>query len=114
MQRRVLIVDDSKLMRRLMKETLIADGWDVVGEAADGREAAEKYQQLWPDAVTLDMIMPDADGIQALHSILAINPHAKIVVVSALGQTKLISEAIRAAPKTSWPSPLCRSSCRTP
>jgi two-component system, chemotaxis family, chemotaxis protein CheY len=96
MQRRVLIVDDSKLMRRLMRETLIADGWDVVGEAADGREAAERYQELWPDAVTLDMVMPDADGIHALHAILAINPHAKVVVVSALNQTKLISEAIRA------------------
>ena len=96
MRRRVLIVDDSMLMRRLMKETLVADGWDVVGEAADGREATEKYQQLWPDAVTLDIIMPETDGIQALQAILAINPHAKVVVVSALNQTKLISEAIRA------------------
>ncbi|MCE5267107.1 MAG: response regulator [Planctomycetaceae bacterium] len=96
MGRRVLIVDDSALMRRLMRETLVADGWDVVGEAADGHEAAEKYNELWPDAVTMDMIMPGTDGVQALREILEINPNARVVVVSSLNQTKLISEAVRA------------------
>ena len=96
MTRRVLIVDDSMLMRRLVKETLVADGWEVVGEAANCEEAVAQYQQFWPDAVTLDIIMPGANGIQALRAILRIDPTAKIVVVSALNQTRLISEAIRA------------------
>ncbi|MEN6459217.1 MAG: response regulator [Thermoguttaceae bacterium] len=96
MARRVLIVDDSMLMRRLMKETLLADGWEVVGEAADGEEAVAKYQELLPDAVTMDMIMPGTDGVQALQAILKIDPKAKVVVVSSLNQTKLISEAVRA------------------
>jgi two-component system, chemotaxis family, chemotaxis protein CheY len=96
MTRRVLIVDDSMLMRRLVKETLISDEWEVVGEAADAIEAVQKYQQLRPDAVTLDIIMPGCNGIQALRDMLRIEPNAKIVVVSALNQTRLISEAIRA------------------
>jgi two-component system, chemotaxis family, chemotaxis protein CheY len=96
MSRRVLIVDDSMLMRRLVKETLVADGWEVVGEAANGEEAVEKYEQLRPDAVTLDIIMRGKNGLHALQAIRRINPAAKIVVVSALNQTKLISEAIRA------------------
>jgi two-component system, chemotaxis family, chemotaxis protein CheY len=96
MPRRVLIVDDSMLMRRLVKETLVADGWEVVGEAANGDEAVERYQQLRPDAVTLDIVMPGTNGLQALKAILRIDPKARVVVVSALNQTKLISEAIRA------------------
>ena len=93
--RRVLIVDDSMLIRRMVKDTLVSDGWEVVGEASNGQEAVEKYQQLRPDAVTLDIIMPDTDGMEALQTILRIDPKAKVVVVSALNQTKLISRAIR-------------------
>ena len=93
--RRVLIVDDSVLMRRMVKDTLMSDGWEVAGEATSGREAVELYKQLHPDAVTLDIIMPDSNGMKALRTILQIDPKAKVVVVSALNQTKLISEAIR-------------------
>jgi len=93
--RRVLIVDDSMLIRRMVKDTLQSDGWDVVGEASNGNDAVDLYQQLRPDMVTLDIIMPGSDGIEALRAILRINPKAKVVVVSALNQTKLISEAIR-------------------
>jgi len=93
--RRVLIVDDSPLMRRIGGDALASDGWEVAGEAADGRQAVEKFEQLRPDAVTLDIIMPDPNGMEALRSILRIDPTAKVVVVSALSQTKLISEAIR-------------------
>lgn len=96
MQRRVLIVDDSMLMRRLVKAALTSDGWEVVGEAANGSEAVEKYQQLSPDAVTLDITMPGCDGLYAIRTILDSDPNAKIVVVSALNQTKLIAQAIRA------------------
>lgn len=92
---KVLIVDDSVLMRRMIGETLAAAGWEVVGEAGDGREAVEKYRELQPDAVTMDIVMPETNGIQALEEILEIDPQARVVVVSALNQTRMISEAIR-------------------
>ncbi|HOM18322.1 MAG TPA: response regulator [Thermoguttaceae bacterium] len=92
---KVLIVDDSVLMRRMIGETLAAAGWEVAGEAGDGREAVEKYQQLRPDVVTMDIVMPETNGIQALEEILEFDPHARVVVVSALNQTRMISEAIR-------------------
>jgi two-component system chemotaxis response regulator CheY len=95
MSRRVLIVDDSALMRRMVKDTLLVDGWEIAGEACNGQDAAEQYEKLRPDVVTLDIIMPGTDGMSALQSILHGDPNAKIVVVSALSQTKLISEAIR-------------------
>lgn len=91
----VLIVDDSVLMRRMIGETLMAAGWEVTGEAGDGREAVEKYLQLHPDAVTMDIVMPERNGIQALEEILQIDPTARVVVISALNQTRMISEAIR-------------------
>ncbi len=91
----VLIVDDSVLMRRMIGETLMAAGWEVAGEAGDGREAVEKYLQLHPDAVTMDIVMPERNGIQALEEILQIDPTARVVVISALNQTRMISEAIR-------------------
>ncbi len=95
MSKRALIVDDSMLMRRMIGETLADDGWEIVAEAADGAEAVEMYEQYRPDAVTLDIVMPGTDGMYALQHILEFDPDAKVVVVSALNQTKLISEAIR-------------------
>lgn len=94
-QRRVLIVDDSKLMRQMIRDTLASDDWQVVGEASDGCEAVAMFERLRPDAVTLDIIMPDSNGMDALRAMLRIDPDAKVVVVSALSQTKRISEAIR-------------------
>jgi two-component system, chemotaxis family, chemotaxis protein CheY len=96
MGHRVLIVDDSVLMRRLIRQALETDDWEIVGEAGNGIEAAEKYQQLRPDAVTLDITMPECNGVQAITAILAIDPNARVVVVSALNQTKLIAQAVRA------------------
>lgn len=96
MSKRVLICDDSMLMRRMVADTLIADGWVIVGEAGDGRDAVCMYEELRPDAVTMDIVMPQYDGLYALARILQIEPSAKVVVVSALAQTKMISEAIRA------------------
>ena len=95
MTKRVLIVDDSLLMRKMIADALTADGWTVAGEAASGQEAVAKYVELQPDVVTLDIVMPDTGGIYALQNILRFDPQAKIVVVGALNQTKLISEAIR-------------------
>lgn len=95
MSKRVLVVDDSLLMRRMVGGTLVDDGWEIAGEAANGRQAVELYRTLCPDAVTLDIIMPNGSGLDALKAILEMDPAARVVVVSALNQTKLISEAIR-------------------
>lgn len=95
MSKRVLIADDSVLIRRMIAEVLTQAGWEVVGEASNGAEAVAQYRELNPDVVTLDIVMPGIDGIYALDGILAINPNAKVIVVSALNQTKLISDAIR-------------------
>ncbi len=95
MSKRVLIVDDSMLMRKMIGESLSADGWEVVGEAGNGEQAIEQYAAQRPDAVTLDIVMPGTDGMYALEKILEVDPEAQIVVVSALNQTKLISHAIR-------------------
>jgi two-component system, chemotaxis family, chemotaxis protein CheY len=96
MQRRVLIVDDSILMRHLVGEALASDGWEIAGEAANGSEAIQRYRQLRPDVVTLDISMPDCNGLHAVRAILSIDPEAKIVVVSALNQNRLTAELVRA------------------
>lgn len=96
MSKSVLICDDSMLMRRMIADTLLADGWTIAGEATDGREAVSQYEALRPDAVTMDIVMPQYDGLYALPRILQIEPSAKVVVISALAQTRMISEAIRA------------------
>jgi two-component system, chemotaxis family, chemotaxis protein CheY len=99
MQLRVLIADDSMLMRRLVKDALVRDGWEVVAEAANGLEAIEKYQQFLPDAATLDITMPGCDGLEAVGAILGFDPKAKLVVVSALNQVQLTAQAIQAGAK---------------
>jgi two-component system, chemotaxis family, chemotaxis protein CheY len=95
MSKRVLVADDSMLMRKMVGDSLSADGWEIVGEAANGQQAVEQYCRLKPDAVTLDIVMPETDGLYALEHIMLFDPDAKVVVVSALNQTKLVSEAIR-------------------
>jgi two-component system, chemotaxis family, chemotaxis protein CheY len=95
MAKKILIADDSILMRQMIRDTVENVGWHVIAEAADGFEAVEMYNEHQPDLVTMDIVMPGSDGIEALEKILAIDPDAKIVVVSALNQTKVISEAIR-------------------
>jgi len=95
MSKRALVVDDSMLMRKMIDDVLTDGGWEVVGEAVNGQEAVEKYEQLRPDAVTLDIVMPGTDGLYALEHILQLDPDAKLVVISALNQTKLISDAVR-------------------
>ena len=95
MSNTVLICDDSLLMRKMVGECLIDGGWTVVGEAANGAEAVEMYEKYRPDAVTMDIVMPGTDGIYGLTHILEADPNAKVVIVSALSHTKLISEAVR-------------------
>ena len=95
MTKRVLICDDSLLMRKMIGDALIAAGWEVVAEANDGEEAVREYAQKNPDAVTMDIVMPGVDGFQGLQGILDNDPRAKVVIVSALNNTKSISDAIR-------------------
>ena len=95
MSKRVLVVDDSMLMRRMICDCLSDSGWEIVAEADNGEEAVRQYRDHRPDVVTMDIVMPGTDGMFALKHILDIDPSAQVVVVSALNQTKLISEAIR-------------------
>ena len=95
MSKRVLICDDSMLMRKMIGETLAETGWEVAGEACDGKEAIEKYKLLKPDAVTMDIVMPGVDGLVGLAAIIESDPQAKVVMVSALNQTQAVSDAIR-------------------
>lgn len=94
-----LIVDDTKFMRNILKSILTRKGIEVVAEASNGREAVEKYKQFKPDLVTMDIIMPEVDGIQAVKEIMQINSDAKIIMCSAMGQQALVIEAIQSGAK---------------
>jgi two-component system, chemotaxis family, chemotaxis protein CheY len=91
---KVLIADDSKLIRNIIKDELEKSGHQIVSEATNGREAVELYKKLKPDLVTMDITMDEMDGIEAIKQIKAIDKSAKIIVVSALGMDELINEAI--------------------
>jgi two-component system chemotaxis response regulator CheY len=96
MASRVLVVDDAVLVRNRIKEIVTAHGLEVVGEAANGVEAVEKYRTLKPDLTIMDIIMPFVNGIQATRDIVAEDPKASIVISCALGQEPLVAEAIEA------------------
>jgi two-component system chemotaxis response regulator CheY len=99
MSQRILIVDDAAFMRMMVKDILVKNGFDVVGEAADGLQAIEKYAELKPDLVTMDITMPEMDGITALKEIRKTNPEAKIIMCSAMGQQAMVIDAIQAGAK---------------
>jgi two-component system chemotaxis response regulator CheY len=96
---RVLIVDDAAFMRKMLGDVLTKGGHEVVGEAANGVEAVARYQELHPDIMTLDITMPEKDGISALKEVLALEPAAKVVMCSALGQESKVLESIKAGAK---------------
>lgn len=96
---RILVVDDAAFMRNMIKEVFVADEFEVVGEAGNGIEAVEKYMELKPDIVTMDIVMPLKSGIEAVKDIMSQDPAARIVMCSALGQDSLIMEAIEAGAK---------------
>jgi len=96
---RVLLADDLYFMRMVQKEVLEAHGYKIVGEASTGTEAVSKYQELFPDVVILDITMPEMNGLEAMKRILAVDPQARIVICSAIGQQSLIVEAINAGIK---------------
>ncbi|AMA72680.1 MULTISPECIES: response regulator [Aneurinibacillus] len=99
MSNRILIVDDAAFMRMMIKEILTKNGYDVVGEASDGAQAVEKYKELSPDLVTMDITMPEMDGITALKEIKKINPDAKVIMCSAMGQQAMVIDAIQSGAK---------------
>ncbi|MCD6449112.1 MAG: response regulator [Thermotogaceae bacterium] len=99
MGKKVLIVDDAAFMRMLLKDIVTKAGYEVVGEAANGKEAVEKYKELKPDVVTMDITMPEMNGIEAVKEIKKVDPNAKIIMVSAMGQQAMVIEAIQAGAK---------------
>ncbi len=93
---RILLVDDTSFMRRMLRDILAGAAFEIVGEARNGREAVELYGQLRPDLVVMDITMPEMDGIAAVREIVAADPSARIVMCSALGQDEPIMEALQA------------------
>ena len=96
MRHTVLIIDDAEFMRAMLREIVEDMGCQVVGEAGDGRRAAELYRELEPDLVLLDITMPEVDGTEALREILEVDPEASVVMISALGQKAQVLKAIKA------------------
>lgn len=96
MTKRVLVVDDAAFMRIKLKDILEKNNYEVVGEAENGIQAIEKYKELSPDIVTMDITMPEMDGVEALKEINAFDPNAKILMCSAMGQQSMVMDAIRA------------------
>ena len=96
---RVLVVDDAAFMRKLLSDALASGGHEVVGEAGNGAEAVTRWQELRPELTTLDITMPEKDGLAALAEIIAIDPTARIVMCSALGQEAKVLEAVKLGAK---------------
>ncbi len=96
MSLRIMVVDDTLFMRQLLRGIIEEEGWEVVGEAADGSEAVEKYRELRPDVTTMDIVMPEKNGIEALAEIMDFDSSARVLVCSALGQESLVAEAKQA------------------
>ena len=95
MSKTLLVIDDALIIREMIKDAATEAGWEIAGEAVNGQDAIDKYQELKPDAVTLDMVMPEYDGIHALRGIMHVDPQARVCVVSALDQTKILKEAFK-------------------
>jgi two-component system chemotaxis response regulator CheY len=95
MSRTILVVDDAAFMRMMIRDILAKEGYSI-HEAVNGRDAVEKYGELLPDLVTMDITMPEMDGIAALQAIRSEHPEARVLMVSAMGQQKMIVEALEA------------------
>ncbi|MBD5546556.1 MAG: response regulator [Lachnospiraceae bacterium] len=99
MAKNVLVVDDAAFMRMMIKDILTKNGYNVVGEAENGAKAFEKYNELKPDLVLMDITMPEVDGIAALKKIKGADPNAMIIMCSAMGQQAMVIEAIQSGAK---------------
>ncbi|MBW5445106.1 response regulator [Cohnella sp. CFH 77786] len=103
---KIMVVDDSGVMRKNIRAILERAGHEVVGEAADGREVLQHYIFHTPDVVTMDISMPHLDGIEALRGLLKVFPEAKVVIVSAMGQKAQVLEAIKSGAKSYLVKPI--------
>ena len=97
--KRVLIVDDAAFMRVSIRNIVSKNGYEVAGEAENGAVAVQKYAELHPDIVTMDITMPEMDGIQALREIKKVDAGAKVIMCSAMGQQAMVIESIQAGAK---------------
>ena len=99
MGKNILICDDAAFMRMMIKDILSKNGYNVVGEAENGAIAVDKYAELKPDLVLMDITMPEMDGIQALKSIRSNDPNASVIMCSAMGQQAMVIESIQSGAK---------------
>lgn len=99
MANKILVVDDAAFMRMMIKDILSKNGYEVVGEANDGVQAIERFKELKPDLVTMDITMPEMDGITALKEIKKLDGSAKVIMCSAMGQQAMVIDAIQAGAK---------------
>ena len=90
----VLLIDDSSIMRKILKSIITSNGYQVIGEASNGKDGVKKYKELKPDIVTMDFIMDDMDGLEALSRIIGIDPDANVIMVSSMGQEVIVRDAI--------------------
>ncbi|MBN2022687.1 MAG: response regulator [Pirellulales bacterium] len=95
MARRLLVTDDALIIREMIKDAATAAGWEIAAEAANGQEAIDRYAAVRPDAVTLDLVMPEYNGLHALEGIRHLDPTAVVLVVSALNQKEVLKEAFK-------------------
>jgi len=95
----ILVVDDANFMRMMLKDILTKNGYEIIGEAGNGAEALQKYKELNPDLVTMDITMPDVDGIQGVKLIREFDPNANIIMCSAMGQQAMVVDAIKSGAK---------------
>lgn len=93
--KRLLVVDDAMIMRAIIKDTAKKAGWEIVGEATNGAEAVKRFRELRPDMTTLDIVMPEMDGVEALRAIRQEAPDAKVVMISAIDQRAKLTECIQ-------------------
>ena len=94
-----MLVDDAAFMRMMIKDILTKNGYNVVGEAENGKVAVDKYMELKPDLVLMDITMPEMDGIESLKAIRAKDPNACVIMCSAMGQQAMVIEAIQSGAK---------------
>ncbi len=99
MAKKIMIVDDAAFMRMMIKNILLKNGYEVIGEAENGKQAVNMYMDGKPDLVTMDITMPEMDGIEAVKSIRATDPGANIIMCSAMGQQAMVMDAIQAGAK---------------
>ena len=99
MAKNILICDDAAFMRMMIKDILTKNGYNIVGEAENGAKAVEKYNELKPDLVLMDITMPEMDGIEALKKIKAADPNASLIMCSAMGHQAMVIESIQSGAK---------------